>query len=59
MRFFKLLGSQVFISNTLVHQQIMQLLRDNLTLWTSDLNDVEQPEKDEVKADEPAGEPSV
>ncbi|KAL8283641.1 hypothetical protein RQP46_005436 [Phenoliferia psychrophenolica] len=33
---------------------IMQLLRDNLTLWTSDLNDVEEPKAEEPKAEEAA-----
>ena len=27
---------------------IMQLLRDNLTLWTSDLNEVQRNEEDRV-----------
>ncbi|POY70821.1 hypothetical protein BMF94_6234 [Rhodotorula taiwanensis] len=38
---------------------IMQLLRDNLTLWTSDLSAEDQPKADEVKPEESAAAPAA
>ncbi|KGG50038.1 hypothetical protein DI09_92p110 [Mitosporidium daphniae] len=49
------LGEESYKDSTL----IMQLLRDNLTLWTSDMHEGGDAEKSELQASEPVAEPGA